>query len=259
MTAKRALRPRQGILDIALYVPGKSTVAGGGPVIKLSSNEGAFGPPPDVVVSGINPGPNTGGAVLHSGTVGAALTAANFGFSGLAVSMGTGDPMHWATAAELSVPCLEWLLEQQPRTVLNLNAPNLPIEEVRGVRWGELSASGRLGGRALRDALPRDGGLSVLGFAAQATSTQAPPVAVAREVLSAARRGFGLVVLDLPRYPGEVADELAAGRLVRLADDARLEEFAYYLVWPGRAAMPEKARAFRDWLSASGAGAAAGA
>lgn len=77
-----------------------------------------------------------------------------------------------------------------------------------GVRWGELSASGRLGGRALRDALPRDGGLSVLGFAAQATSAQAPPVAVAREVLSAARRGFGLVVLDLPRYPGEVADEL---------------------------------------------------
>ena len=42
MTAKRALRPRQGILDIAAYVPGKSTVAGGGPVIKLSSNETPF-------------------------------------------------------------------------------------------------------------------------------------------------------------------------------------------------------------------------
>ena len=32
MTAKRALRPRQGILDIAPYVPGKSALAGGGPV-----------------------------------------------------------------------------------------------------------------------------------------------------------------------------------------------------------------------------------
>ena len=48
MTAKRALRPRQGILDIAPYVPGKSTV-GGGPVIKLSSNETPFGPSPRAI------------------------------------------------------------------------------------------------------------------------------------------------------------------------------------------------------------------
>ena len=49
MTAKRALHPRQGILDIAPYVPGKSTVAGGGPVIKLSSNETPFGPSPRAI------------------------------------------------------------------------------------------------------------------------------------------------------------------------------------------------------------------
>ena len=40
---------------------------------------GAFGEPPDIVVSGINIGANTGHAVLHSGTVGAALTAWTFG------------------------------------------------------------------------------------------------------------------------------------------------------------------------------------
>ena len=49
MTAKRALRPRQGILDIAPYVPGKSALAGGGPVIKLSSNETPFGPSPRAI------------------------------------------------------------------------------------------------------------------------------------------------------------------------------------------------------------------
>jgi histidinol-phosphate aminotransferase len=49
MTAKRALRPRQGILDIATYVPGKSALAGGGQVIKLSSNETPFGPSPRAV------------------------------------------------------------------------------------------------------------------------------------------------------------------------------------------------------------------
>ncbi len=46
MTANRALRPRQGILDIAPYVPGKSALDGDAPVIKLSSNETPFGPSP---------------------------------------------------------------------------------------------------------------------------------------------------------------------------------------------------------------------
>jgi histidinol-phosphate aminotransferase len=49
MTAKRTLRPRQGILDIAPYVPGKSALEGGAPVIKLSSNETPFGPSPRAV------------------------------------------------------------------------------------------------------------------------------------------------------------------------------------------------------------------
>ena len=44
MAAKRTLRPRQGILDIAPYVPGQSALEGGGTVIKLSSNETPFGP-----------------------------------------------------------------------------------------------------------------------------------------------------------------------------------------------------------------------
>ena len=47
---------------------------------------GAFGPPFDLVVSGINPGANVGRSVYHSGTVGAALTARSGGISGVAVS-----------------------------------------------------------------------------------------------------------------------------------------------------------------------------
>lgn len=125
-------------------VPGVPCHAVAGPpaLCVIAAHLGAFGDPPDLVVSGINPGPNTGGAVLHSGTVGAALTAANFGFSGLAVSMGTGKEMRWETAAELSLPCIEWLGGRPARTVLNLNAPNLPLEEVLGVRWGELATFG---------------------------------------------------------------------------------------------------------------------
>jgi 5'-nucleotidase len=108
----------------------------------MTSRLGGFGTPPGIVVSGINPGPNTGRAVLHSGTVGAALTAANFGVSGLAVSIGVGDPYRWETAAELAVGALAWLVGQPPKTVLNLNVPNLSREEVHGVRAASLAPFG---------------------------------------------------------------------------------------------------------------------
>ena len=108
----------------------------------MAARLGGFGDPPGVVVSGINPGPNTGRAVLHSGTVGAARTAANFGVSGLAVSIGVGDPYRWETAAELAVAALAWLVEQPPKTVLNLNVPNLRRDELRGVREASLAPFG---------------------------------------------------------------------------------------------------------------------
>ena len=64
---------------------------------------GAFGRPPDVVASGINPGANTGHLVLHSGTVGAALTAAGARRSRRSRSACVGrDRYHWETAAALA-------------------------------------------------------------------------------------------------------------------------------------------------------------
>ncbi|WP_432986285.1 5'/3'-nucleotidase SurE [Dactylosporangium sp. CA-233914] len=48
---------------------------------------GVFGPAPDILLSGINRGANAGHAILHSGTVGAALTAATEGLRALAVSL----------------------------------------------------------------------------------------------------------------------------------------------------------------------------
>lgn len=140
----------------------------------LAARLGGFGDPPDVVVSGINPGCNTGRAVLHSGTVGAALTAANFGVSSLAVSIdvhaglvheqaaGGGDvdgaeadaentrrvadaeavvPL-WTTAGTLAVGVLEWLNGTARGTVVNLNVPDLPLADIKGVRAAELAALG---------------------------------------------------------------------------------------------------------------------
>ena len=54
MTAKRGPIPRQGILDIAPYVPGTSALPGARPAIKLSSNESPFGPSPRAVEAFVN-------------------------------------------------------------------------------------------------------------------------------------------------------------------------------------------------------------
>jgi 5'-nucleotidase len=104
---------------------------------------GAVGPKPDLVLSGINHGVNVGRSVLHSGTVGAALTASQLGISALAVSLRVGDePDPWESAADLAMALIPVLTEAPPRTVLNLNVPHLPLSEIRGVRWARVSGAG---------------------------------------------------------------------------------------------------------------------
>jgi 5'-nucleotidase len=95
------------------------------------------------VLSGINRGPNTGHAVLHSGTVGAALTASTFGIPALAASLDVrGDEPRRETAIAVTRVALTWLLEQPAPLVLNVNAPNCPLAELRDVRSTRLAAFG---------------------------------------------------------------------------------------------------------------------
>jgi 5'-nucleotidase len=106
---------------------------------------GAFGERPDCVVSGINPGANTGHLVLHSGTVGAALTAAGLGVPGVAVSMKWSDEGEyvWESAAAFAPAAVEWATAPDARAlVLNVNVPNLPLTEIRGVRDAMLAPYG---------------------------------------------------------------------------------------------------------------------
>ena len=71
---------------------------------------GAFGEPPDIVLAGINRGPNVGRAILHSGTVGAALTAQAAGLPAMAVSLASARAEHWDTAAAVATRALTWFL-----------------------------------------------------------------------------------------------------------------------------------------------------
>jgi 5'-nucleotidase len=108
----------------------------------ISGFLGAFGPKPDIVISGPNLGLNTGRSVLHSGTVGAALAAQNFGIRSLAVSLAVSDPWHWDTACRFSIDLLEPLMGASNRCMLNLNVPALPYHEVKSMRWASLAEFG---------------------------------------------------------------------------------------------------------------------
>ncbi|HVB93199.1 MAG TPA: 5'/3'-nucleotidase SurE [Acidimicrobiales bacterium] len=102
-----------------------------------------FGDRPDMIVSGINHGINAGRSALHSGTVGATLTGAQFGVRGLAVSIAWGsDPVPWETPVALVNEVVPELATMEPGTVLNLNVPALPLDRLQGIRHGSLGAVG---------------------------------------------------------------------------------------------------------------------
>ncbi len=119
----------------------------------LLGSLGSFGVDPDLVLSGINAGANVGRSVLHSGTIGAVFTAAQVGLSGLAISVQWGEVVHYETAAAVAMQVIHELLRAPSRTLLNLNVPNLPAAELRGVRRGHISTAG-----VVKAAGPRAGG-----------------------------------------------------------------------------------------------------
>jgi 5'-nucleotidase len=106
---------------------------------------GGFGARADAVLSGINHGVNVGRAALHSGTVGAVLTAAQFGLRGLATSIRFGpDPVPWRTAADLVEALVPTVCSSPPGTVLNLNVPDVAPRDLKGVRQARLGRGGTI-------------------------------------------------------------------------------------------------------------------
>jgi 5'-nucleotidase len=156
-----------------------------------------FGPRPDLVVSGINHGLNTGRSVLHSGTVGATLTAAQFGVSGLAVSIAWGEePIPWESPVGLAVGLVPVLAELPPASVLNLNVPALPFEKLQGLRHGTL---GRVG--LIRSVRPENTPEPVAG----------PPVDRTAGVVTLNLRGSGSAAELAELEPGTDAALVADG------------------------------------------------
>ena len=86
--------------------------------------------PPDIVVSGINRGPNMGDDILYSGTVAAATEGRFLGLPAIAVSLGSFEGKNFSTAAQVIVKVIR-KLQMDPLTadtILNINVPDIEYD-----------------------------------------------------------------------------------------------------------------------------------
>ncbi|MBB2896890.1 5'/3'-nucleotidase SurE [Pseudomonas sp. AS2.8] len=95
---------------------------------------------PDMVVAGINLGANLGDDVLYSGTVAAAMEGRFLNRPALAFSLVSRSADNMAVAAEIAarIVALHERFDLPPRTVLNVNIPDLPLAQIKGLQLTRL-------------------------------------------------------------------------------------------------------------------------
>ena len=93
--------------------------------------------PPDLLVSGINHGRNTATSIVYSGTVSGATEGTMLGIPSLAVSLDSHAPdADFSGAVEATKRLTQAILERGPPagTLLNVNVPNVPSDQITGIR-----------------------------------------------------------------------------------------------------------------------------
>ena len=103
---------------------------------------GVWDDKPDLVVSGINHGGNLGDDVLYSGTVAAAMEGRNLGMTAIAMSLVGTRFFETAGRVAASLIGAAEQLSLPPRSLLNVNVPDLPWEEIRGFKVTRLGFRG---------------------------------------------------------------------------------------------------------------------
>ena len=99
--------------------------------------------PPDLILSGINLGSNTGISVLYSGTVSAATEGVILGIPGVAFSLCTYVDPQWGMAGRIVAELTEKIIQKPPPpgVLLNINLPNLSYEELKGIKVTRMGRS----------------------------------------------------------------------------------------------------------------------
>ena len=97
---------------------------------------------PDIVVSGINAGANMGDDTLYSGTVAAAMEGRFLGLPAIAISLVGKNLQHYQSAADYAARIVKNLLAHpiESNQILNVNVPDLPLEQIKGIKVTRLGA-----------------------------------------------------------------------------------------------------------------------
>jgi 5'-nucleotidase len=128
LTFTKPLRIRQ--VDGDIY-----TVIEGTPADCVHLGVGVIfgGKKPDLVISGINKGPNLGEDITYSGTVAGAMEGAILGIPSMAVSLFARENFLFGDASLVVLDLIEFLLSRKlpKNTYLNVNIPNIPYGEIK--------------------------------------------------------------------------------------------------------------------------------
>jgi len=154
---------------------------------------------PDVVVSGVNHGPNLANDVLYSGTVAAAMEAALLGVHAIAVSLAGPPPHAFADAARFAAALARRVVASPPPAplLLNVNVPPGPVRGYRFVRLGRRT----YGYEVVEKLDPRDLE-TVLGVG---------PAAVLRRLRSSRQRYLEAYLRGAPESTSVAADARRTG------------------------------------------------
>jgi len=129
--------------EVALDSEGKALICNGTPADCVALGVEVILPKhPDLVIAGINLGPNLGDDVSYSGTIAAAMEGAIFDVMSFAISVCGSHDVNFTYAANLAARVAELLVASTitPNTFLNINVPNIPAEQIVGL---ELTRQGR--------------------------------------------------------------------------------------------------------------------
>jgi 5'-nucleotidase len=141
-------------LRIKEYAEDRYSVSGTPTDCVLLAVHGILESKPDLVVSGINHGPNMGEDVTYSGTVAAAIEGMILGIDAIAISVTSWEPPSFDPAARIARYLTGKMLSRREGDAFlwNVNIPPLPEEEIGGIRVT------KLGSRIYNDTIGRAAG-----------------------------------------------------------------------------------------------------
>lgn len=162
----------------------------------------------DIVIAGINLGSNIGTDTHYSGTVGAATEAAIFGYHAIALSADHHDATEFEYITDLCIRLISIEMSRYPTNiVININAPNLPKSEIKGIKLT------RLGGRGYDDKFEQVDGSDLYKY----TGTQIDYSDSSSDIdVAALRRGYAVITpINIDSTSYDVLDDMASSGLFK--------------------------------------------